>query len=514
MSGVRGFVYKGDARQSTPPPHLPPQPSSRGGRHYAQGLKIGGKKPINNGQVLPSTVPNPGYASNPGATRNTYPAPQYAHQDSIQQVQDRKQLELFGKPRNAFDDSTIDSDFDNTITNGSLGLQVDGYGVQENEQQYREPDSHVGEHGYGGQENEHQYRQPDTHDMGDGPGSGAGSTDEDDDYVKAIISNEEARDINEDFDRQPRRIVQVPATQHLLHRKQSQSPVKLVAEQSPSRKLGISGRFTQKPQAPQQQTTGLQLRPLSGANQKNTSSKRGHSSEDGYQRTEGENAPRYLLSEPTELEEEEEEERSFRSPSTEMAEQNQRHEGANAGKFEASSVGEASFDEEGPSRGPLTLSEQLSNAIPEYDDQALKSLKFADLLNESFEKNPNGPKTQALPELLPGSLSDKITHYVRLHKAEQKEGLDLSNETRVLYVFFANMTKDEWEESGDYFLDRFGQVLQKLKEARKKKRETITNLEKVMGDRETVVREKRERYGKELEEMRLGGRAVIKGKKI
>jgi len=114
MSGVGRFLARTEEQRSAKPPAGPRLDASQ-----AQALKFGTKPrvfeptPAPPGQLLPSTAPAPGYASNHNTSRNTFPSNQFAKQPPSQ----------YTKALNAFDDDTVSSNFEDTKTDLGYNLE-------------------------------------------------------------------------------------------------------------------------------------------------------------------------------------------------------------------------------------------------------------------------------------------------------------------------------------------------------------------------------------------------------
>jgi len=128
MSGLTRFV----GRENRPP--TPPAAGRKLDTSQAQALKFGVKSgrfepgPAPPGQLLPSTAPAPGYASNHNAPRNTDPYKQFA----------KHQPAPYTK---TLDDVTVNSDFDDTKTDL-------GYNLEDGNGDYGEEDDTLAGHQY------------------------------------------------------------------------------------------------------------------------------------------------------------------------------------------------------------------------------------------------------------------------------------------------------------------------------------------------------------------------------
>ena len=129
-------------------------------------------------------------------------------------------------------------------------------------------------------------------------------------------------------------------------------------------------------------------------------------------------------------------------------------------------------------------------------------MAYKDLKKETWD-----PKTFILKRANPAgtqnpefSLEDCIEYTVQHESAENQ------------VQFFQDMSMEEFEEAGDFFIDKFADLMKKIKEARKKKRELVTAFETEIETREKAVRGKSETFDKQFKDMRAGGEGVLRGK--
>lgn len=132
----------------------------------------------------------------------------------------------------------------------------------------------------------------------------------------------------------------------------------------------------------------------------------------------------------------------------------------------------------------------------DYDDAALAQMSYEDLLEEDFDRDPAQVESQAAQLPRQGSLSGKMEHFISKDKEAQM-------------AFFATMPVKEWDEAGDWLLDRFSHVMQQLRAARQEKRRMVESFENEIAKREADVRSKTENINDTLAGLRSeGGRMV------
>lgn len=132
----------------------------------------------------------------------------------------------------------------------------------------------------------------------------------------------------------------------------------------------------------------------------------------------------------------------------------------------------------------------------DYDDAALAQMSYEDLLKEDFDQDPAQVESQAAQPPRQGSLSGKMEHFIGKDREAQM-------------AFFATMPVKEWDEAGEWLLDRFSHVMQQLRTARQEKRRMVESFEDEIAKREADVRSKTESINETLAGLRSeGGRMV------
>jgi hypothetical protein len=144
-----------------------------------------------------------------------------------------------------------------------------------------------------------------------------------------------------------------------------------------------------------------------------------------------------------------------------------------------------------------------SRQHPDFDDQQLEAMSYKDLKDQAWEVE-NHDSNSTLPQELQDraiSLSDRFQRCLEAKPEQQLE-------------FFATMSIVEWEESGDLFVGKFGDIMTKLREARQEKRKLVAKFETEVEEREAAIRGQSASLDKKLKEMRKGGEGVLQGKVI
>ncbi|KAH6634468.1 extracellular mutant protein 11-domain-containing protein [Chaetomium sp. MPI-SDFR-AT-0129] len=151
---------------------------------------------------------------------------------------------------------------------------------------------------------------------------------------------------------------------------------------------------------------------------------------------------------------------------------------------------------------PMTNSRKRRQSL-DYNDAELHAMSYADLRAQAFDFDPQTAALQQ-PTAPPtgGTIEDRLEHYRRKGSMDQHE-------------FFAQrVSLDEWEEAGDWFLSQFGDIMQRLRKARRAKRRLVQQFEDEVAAREEAVRGKMEGIARTLEELREDGRLMMEGKEV
>jgi hypothetical protein len=170
------------------------------------------------------------------------------------------------------------------------------------------------------------------------------------------------------------------------------------------------------------------------------------------------------------------------------------------------SAGQAPMSDQRPTSDALTEenpdeqpeSQMVSEQPLDYDLEELYNKDYASLKGEPFDHSPH-----AQPFVVP-DLPDTA---VLTDKLVQLNGASQQNQAH----FFASLNIDEWEEAGDWFLERFSETIKGLKDVRREKRKAVRAFEDEIEVRETAVSKKRALTRVAMAEMKASGAAVLQG---
>ncbi|CEJ84155.1 hypothetical protein VHEMI03398 [[Torrubiella] hemipterigena] len=145
---------------------------------------------------------------------------------------------------------------------------------------------------------------------------------------------------------------------------------------------------------------------------------------------------------------------------------------------------------------PAPLERKRRRPSTDYDDRILSSMSFGELQNEPFDFDPSVANAQTLSGTSGGNIESRLAQLEHHGHSEQR-------------TFFGNMTLDEWECAGDWFADRFADIMKKMRQARRNKRQMIQEFENEAAQREAAVRIRSDKIDRKLQTMKENGRRVV-----
>ncbi|KAG6011718.1 hypothetical protein E4U43_008157 [Claviceps pusilla] len=137
----------------------------------------------------------------------------------------------------------------------------------------------------------------------------------------------------------------------------------------------------------------------------------------------------------------------------------------------------------------------------DYDDKVLSSMTYQDLQEEPFDVVPQ------LPGMLNGHDSAASKLVTRLEQFQQQG-------EREQLQFFSHMSIEEWENAGDWFVDQFTDIMCRLRQARRNKRNMVAAFEMEASEREEAIRSRTDAIDKKLNKMKQDGQRVVGDKHL
>jgi len=136
---------------------------------------------------------------------------------------------------------------------------------------------------------------------------------------------------------------------------------------------------------------------------------------------------------------------------------------------------------------------ELDYQLPELYQKHFRTLKA-----EKFDRTPDAQEFSFPAGQPVRTLAEKLAAVAAFNPKDQAR-------------FFTTLDISQWEEAGDWFLGRFGEVVGKLRTARQEKRRAALVFEDAIEKRHNTVNRKRKLTEEALEEMKTSGRQVLQG---
>lgn len=152
-----------------------------------------------------------------------------------------------------------------------------------------------------------------------------------------------------------------------------------------------------------------------------------------------------------------------------------------------------------PSNQPTTENAQQPQRTLDYDANILYNMNYDELRNQSLDEDPRMDK-EAINRLFPPKVKD---FSMRL---EHAKGLDENCQK----AFFDSLPLEQWEKAGDWFLEQFTNILDRMRKARVESRKIASQFEDEVHKRHDAVESKKRHIDEALENMRSNGQSVLR----
>ena len=134
----------------------------------------------------------------------------------------------------------------------------------------------------------------------------------------------------------------------------------------------------------------------------------------------------------------------------------------------------------------------------DYELESLYEKDFDDLQNEPFDGPPREDAHDAPSDSSSKPLEERLAAFFKLDVQDQKE-------------LFSSLDIEQWEDAGDWFQKRFSEIFDKLKAARRNRRDKASEFEQRIAQRQQAVTKKRKITDDVLSEMKRTGQLVLVG---
>ncbi|KAK4893621.1 hypothetical protein LTR27_008088 [Elasticomyces elasticus] len=133
-------------------------------------------------------------------------------------------------------------------------------------------------------------------------------------------------------------------------------------------------------------------------------------------------------------------------------------------------------------------------SVVDYELPALYKMEYSELKAATFDVDPN---SDAVP--------------VDGQSLEEKMQNASSLQPKLQASFFTTLDIGQWEQAGDWFLGRFGDIMGQLKRARQEKRKAAREFEDEIEKRHNAIDKKRKFTDDALSDMKMSGGKVLQG---
>lgn len=136
----------------------------------------------------------------------------------------------------------------------------------------------------------------------------------------------------------------------------------------------------------------------------------------------------------------------------------------------------------------------------DYELEELYEKDFGDLQNEPFDGPPREDVHDAPSDSSSKPLEERLAAFSKVDVQSQRE-------------LFSSLEIEQWEEAGDWFQKRFSEIFDRLKAARRNRRDKASEFEQRIAQRQQAVTKKRKITDDALSEMKRTGNLVLTPKK-
>ncbi|KAH7120956.1 extracellular mutant protein 11-domain-containing protein [Dendryphion nanum] len=145
----------------------------------------------------------------------------------------------------------------------------------------------------------------------------------------------------------------------------------------------------------------------------------------------------------------------------------------------------------------LQLSQDKVDQVLDYEDKELFGMSYEQLKNEDFDTDPRAEEPRLTEKMRQKPLEERLQHV--------QKNIDPNHHAE----FFTTLPTKEWEDAGDWFLDRFSDIIKRAKDARQHKRKLAQDFEDEVEKRHIHVSKKRHIVETALGGMKSKGQDLI-----
>lgn len=141
----------------------------------------------------------------------------------------------------------------------------------------------------------------------------------------------------------------------------------------------------------------------------------------------------------------------------------------------------------------------------DYDLAQLREMTYESLRQEAFDQSPRAMAKPGVQPAADAGLPGKLQHMYDL----KGDATGVLSQRRAV---FSQMTIGQYEECGDLMMEKFNDIMSRIKTIRQQKRAAAMGFEEEVAKREERVRAKKDAVDQDLARLKKAGEDVVQGK--
>lgn len=141
----------------------------------------------------------------------------------------------------------------------------------------------------------------------------------------------------------------------------------------------------------------------------------------------------------------------------------------------------------------------------DYDPTQLREITYESLRQEAFDESPRAMTRAEVQSAADAGLPGKLQQVYDL----KGDAAEVHSQRRAV---FSHMTIGQYEECGDLMMEKFNDIMSRIKTTRQQRRAAAMGFEEEVAKREERVREKKNAVDQDLSRLKKAGEDVVQGK--
>lgn len=158
-----------------------------------------------------------------------------------------------------------------------------------------------------------------------------------------------------------------------------------------------------------------------------------------------------------------------------------------------------------PNNESLESRTRKRNMDLDYGLTQLREMTYESLRQEAFDQSPRAMTKPEVQSAADAGLPGKLQHLYDL----KGDATEVLSQRRAV---FSHMKIDQYEECGDLMMEKFNDIMSRIKTTRQQKRAAAIEFEEEVGKREERVRAKKNAVDQDLARLKKAGEDVVRGK--